>query len=209
MKVTGPMMSLDASGTIAGTITAAKWKGRNYMRQTVKPSNPKSAGQTATRAMFKFLGQIWATMATQQKTSWEELASATNITAFNAFVQYNMAEWTQDVAPIADYNEDTPEVPEEINNFAATAGVKQITLSGDNNSMAPDDWGWVIYRSETNNFTPTHSDVVAVRPTASAQALSFVDTGLKSGTTYYYKAALINYTGTTGALTAQASATPN
>jgi hypothetical protein len=51
-KVGGPLMSLEASGCVAGALTFAKWKGRQYVRQLVQPSNPQSAGQeTARNAM--------------------------------------------------------------------------------------------------------------------------------------------------------------
>ena len=40
VKVYGPMMSLDATGTIGKTATFSKWKGRNYVRQRVVPANP-------------------------------------------------------------------------------------------------------------------------------------------------------------------------
>ena len=55
MKVTGPMMSLSASGTFGGILTASIWKGRPYMRQRVDPSNPSTAGQITVR---KYLGSI-------------------------------------------------------------------------------------------------------------------------------------------------------
>lgn len=48
-KVTGPLMSLDASGSIASTITFSKWKGRNYVRQLTIPSNPSTGAQVAIR----------------------------------------------------------------------------------------------------------------------------------------------------------------
>lgn len=51
-KVTGPLMSLDASGSVASTITFSKWKGRNYVRQRVVPSNPSTAGQIAVRLIL-------------------------------------------------------------------------------------------------------------------------------------------------------------
>lgn len=51
-KVTGPFMSIDASGTFAGILTASKWKGRPYMRQRVDPSNPSTAGQIAVRIIL-------------------------------------------------------------------------------------------------------------------------------------------------------------
>lgn len=54
-KVTGPLMSLDASGTVAKTTVFSKWKGRNYVRIRVTPRNPQTADQVATRG---FLGVL-------------------------------------------------------------------------------------------------------------------------------------------------------
>ena len=48
-KVTGPLMSLDASGTVAGTVVFSKWHGRNYVRQRVIPQNPRSEDQEFAR----------------------------------------------------------------------------------------------------------------------------------------------------------------
>jgi len=51
-KITGPFMSIAASGTFAKILTASIWKGRPYMRQRVTPSNPSTAGQIATRLIL-------------------------------------------------------------------------------------------------------------------------------------------------------------
>lgn len=56
-KVTGPLLSLDASGSVANTITFSKWKGINYLRQRVVPSNPKTAGQKTARSIFGVLAK--------------------------------------------------------------------------------------------------------------------------------------------------------
>lgn len=42
-------MSLTASGTLGGILTASIWKGVPYMRLRVVPSNPRTSGQTTTR----------------------------------------------------------------------------------------------------------------------------------------------------------------
>lgn len=55
-KVTGPLMSMDASGAFAGTIVFSKWKGRNTVRQLVTPSNPQSTGQETARNAIRVLG---------------------------------------------------------------------------------------------------------------------------------------------------------
>lgn len=51
-KVSGPLMSLSASGSIADTITFSIWKGRPYVRELVIPSNPQTAGQAAVRSIL-------------------------------------------------------------------------------------------------------------------------------------------------------------
>lgn len=55
-KVTGPLMSMDASGKFADALVFSKWKGRPTVRQLVTPSNPMSADQVAARNMVACMG---------------------------------------------------------------------------------------------------------------------------------------------------------
>lgn len=57
-KVSGPLMSMDASGSYAGNLVFGKWKGRNTVRQLVTPSNPQTAGQQAARNRTRVTGAI-------------------------------------------------------------------------------------------------------------------------------------------------------
>ena len=57
-KVTGPLMSMDASGQFGGTIVFSKWKGRNTVRQLVPPSNPRTVGQEDARNRTRVTGAI-------------------------------------------------------------------------------------------------------------------------------------------------------
>lgn len=56
-KVSGPLMSMDASGGFGGALVFGKWKGRPTVRQLVIPANPKSAGQTVARNRVRTTGQ--------------------------------------------------------------------------------------------------------------------------------------------------------
>lgn len=56
-KVTGPLMSLDASGTVGKTAVFSKWKGRNYVRLRVTPKNVKSDDQAKVRTVLGLLGK--------------------------------------------------------------------------------------------------------------------------------------------------------
>lgn len=63
-------MSINPSGSLAGLMTAARWKGIPYVRLLVTPSNPRSAGQLATRLIF---GSI-AKAAKSVLTSFADMA---------------------------------------------------------------------------------------------------------------------------------------
>jgi hypothetical protein len=51
-KSPAPFMSINPSGSIAGLLTASRWKGRPYLRLLVTPSNPQTALQSATRSIL-------------------------------------------------------------------------------------------------------------------------------------------------------------
>lgn len=69
-KVSGPLMSMDASGSIANAMTFSKWKGRNYVRHLVKPANPDTAGQQEVRSILGTLAKA----ATAVLTSYADPA---------------------------------------------------------------------------------------------------------------------------------------
>lgn len=55
-KVSGPLMSMQASGAFAGTLVFANRKGQNVVRQLVIPANPMSANQQTARNMVRVTG---------------------------------------------------------------------------------------------------------------------------------------------------------
>lgn len=83
-KVSGPLFSMEASGSYGGAIVFAKWKGRQYSRQLVIPANPNSADQEAVRNRLRVTGalQKWANTTTlkesgQTVTDKERIIAAT------------------------------------------------------------------------------------------------------------------------------------
>jgi len=56
-KVTGPLMSMSASGKLADSIVFFGWKGVNVVRQWLKPANPQSAAQGNQRTMMAGVGR--------------------------------------------------------------------------------------------------------------------------------------------------------
>jgi hypothetical protein len=91
-KITGPMLSLGASGSIAKTLVASKWKGRPYMRQHVIPANPKSTAQSLTRNSFSFAAATWKIGGPLLRAPWERFAVGQVLTGRNKFQGNFVAE---------------------------------------------------------------------------------------------------------------------
>lgn len=84
-KITGPLMSLGASGSLAKTLVASKWKGRPYMRQHVVPANPQSAAQSTTRNTFANASEMWKLGGPLLVAPWNRFASGQVLSGRNAF----------------------------------------------------------------------------------------------------------------------------
>ena len=70
-RVTGPLMSMEASGTIGKTLTFANWVGRQYVRRWTRPSNPQTQDQMDQRNAFSVIGVgvSWANKCLQINSS--------------------------------------------------------------------------------------------------------------------------------------------
>ena len=81
-KVTGPLMSMDASGKFAGALVFGKWKGRPTVRQLVTPANPQTTGQQASRNAVRAMGAIQFVLnRTTQKRAGETVTDKVELTA--------------------------------------------------------------------------------------------------------------------------------
>ena len=90
-KVTGPMLSLDASGTIAKVLTASRWRGVPYMRQRVIPHNPQTDDQVAIRSLVSDASKAWrnedSPIDTDYKEAYKEAAAGQPYSGFNLYMR--------------------------------------------------------------------------------------------------------------------------
>jgi len=94
-KVTGPLLSLDASGSIASTITFSRWKGINYVRQRIIPTYTNTALQALVRLLMKDGSLAWKASATvgavtinsAYKLAYNAAAAGTAMSGFNLFMK--------------------------------------------------------------------------------------------------------------------------
>lgn len=135
-KVTSPLMSLDASGSVAGAITFSKWKGRNYVRQLVIPANPRTSGQQATRAALGAAGRM-----NSQVESESDAQIALNAAAPSG--QSGVGYWAKlqierfETSDLDYNNEGNSTEKGYFDSAAASLGLQDITIPGDTPVVVP------------------------------------------------------------------------
>lgn len=205
VKLTAPLFSLGASGTIGKAVTYSNWKGRAFARQRVIPNNPKSGGQVGARAMWAFITQNWDALTSAEKATWEARAAQTIISPFNAYTSYNAKRFATFNAPSQEDPAAEANTPGTILTFTATGGVREVVLDIEL-SVAADNWGIAVFRSTTTGFTPSITNVVFARLLDSTTAIQIVDTPLDPDT-YYYDAKCFTDDGLYGALKGEINGT--
>ena len=162
VKVYGPMMSLDAAGTLADALTFSKWKGRNYVRNRVIPSNPRSGAQVGRRAMLNFLAKNWNAISDADKATWQDLADELISSRFNAYASQNMKGWHNFLAPSQATPTTRQATPSDRTITVAEWEENRIKLTTDC-SVPADQWGIILFASLTGTFNVAVGNTVIAR----------------------------------------------
>jgi hypothetical protein len=180
----------------------SKWKGRNYARKLVIPSNPKAAKQVGVRAMMTFLAKAWAALAAGTKDDYDDLAAASQISPFNAYVGVNLDRWQENEGPTQAYP-----AAEATNGVVITSApltghadyVTAVVTPAANANI----WGIMVWR-DIVEVVPTWANCIAVYFQAAVGVHTFTDSPLDPGT-YHYRFAQFNKDGVIGTILADAN----
>lgn len=88
-KVTGPLLSMGAKGSIGKSAVFATWRGVKYARQHVVPANPRTTAQQANRTRFALLREAYKLAPAVVRAPWLAFASGRPFTDSNKFVGEN------------------------------------------------------------------------------------------------------------------------
>ena len=206
MAVTkAPLFSLDASGSLAGSIVFSKWRGRTYVRRLAIPSNPRSPLQVGMRSVFKFITQDFSNLTANQKAAWDALAAPDNITQLNAQVRdaQNRARrnegWRLGPAEAPGTTPDAPTAP------VALPQNKSVDLSWTRPVGAQGDYTAAVFMSLADDITGVIGELVSVIPVATT-AVTILN--LTNGVPVFFEILEMNTDGEFGALSASATTTP-
>ena len=92
-RVTGPLFSMSASGTLGKAVTYASWKGQPYARKWFIPENPSTAGQVNVRKALTLLIAEYQTETQARKDAYEAFAEGTGMSGFNQYVSRGMDQY--------------------------------------------------------------------------------------------------------------------
>lgn len=119
-RVSGPLFSMSASGSIGKAITYGIWKGRPWVRIWFKPENPQSANQTNVRYAMTLIVAHFQILDNAQKAIWDAFAAQFNMSGFNQFVKRGMLEYVSQI----------------------TTAVTPVSVAWNGESPPVDTWTW-------------------------------------------------------------------
>jgi hypothetical protein len=186
VKVIAPAMSLEASGTLGNAIVFSRWKGRQYVRSRVVPHNPKTNYQTGIRAMLRFLSIDWKNFDPADQLTWEDLAAATNISTFNAYIKANVRAWRDSLYPTKTDPATRLVTPLDLTSITGIPGERTIQCT----IIKPADntrWGIQLSRRLASPCTGAYDNTIILFADDSADDLVYIDGPLAPGH-YYYSA---------------------
>lgn len=89
-KLTGPLMSMGAKGSIGKAMVTAEWRGVKYARAYSVPANPRTTAQQTNRAGFALLREMYKLAPAAVRAPWEAFASGRPFLPVNKFVGENL-----------------------------------------------------------------------------------------------------------------------
>lgn len=88
-KVTGPLFSVAASGTLSKTLTYRNTRRGAVVSRHAVPSGLPSAAQIAHRNQFALIAADWVAASPEDKATWDALAESLGISAYDAYTKHN------------------------------------------------------------------------------------------------------------------------
>lgn len=86
-KITHPLHSLAASGSIGHRLTFSNVKIGSVVKNWSKPTDRKTAAQLAQRTAYQAGIADWKTLTTEQHELWNTTAQQERMTGFNLFMR--------------------------------------------------------------------------------------------------------------------------
>lgn len=94
-KVTGPLLSLEATGKLGGVLNFKRWGGQVNVRLLRKPkvfADPMTEIQLFFRSFFGDLTAVWKALGPTDKDNLDSLATHKRMSGFNLYTKEYMKQ---------------------------------------------------------------------------------------------------------------------
>jgi hypothetical protein len=164
-KLIGPLMSLEARGQVAKTLTYARLGMTSYAKAYKVPTNPNSQGQMVQRMAVKAITQAWGPWYAQVPVSleffWTPLANAWNLSLYHAYLKSNLERWKIFLLPTPSTEVGCGWIDEEPNLYLNVFGNSySFEIQWDDPEIPL--FCVQICGSKTPDFTPNKSNTIIV-----------------------------------------------
>jgi len=150
-RVTGPLCSFDASGTVGGSVVFSRWRGRQYVRRHAVPSNPRLPKQVSRRALLAFIGSQYHLLSDPIKAAWDALGEARKITGLNAQLFDASRRSMEGSAPRQDPTNPSTTTPVAPTVAAISTGGFACSFEITPGAVTPGDYCWMVYWDTANH----------------------------------------------------------
>lgn len=160
VKLKGPALSLQASGTVGQAVTISNWKGRHYLKRKSLPTDPNTPAQHSHRLMLQWLNNRWSPLTTNQQASWTDLAARKNILPRSAFIGENLRRFNLFKGPTKTYpaTEDGTSQWQPDGSPFPSSRIHSVRCQVSGNPGS-DTWGYFIFLL-ANEATPPATDKI-------------------------------------------------
>ena len=168
-KPTAPLLSFDASGTLAKTMVYSRWRGVRYVRRYVIPANPRTAGQLLTRNTFTTLSEMWKVAGPLLTGPWSLFATGRQFLDRNAFMGQNVKLLRPESDMLLFRGSPGARGGLPPTSISAAAGVASIVVTFVNPTPPT---GWAIVAAQAVTFPDQVPTVAFVGPATEAEDTS-------------------------------------
>jgi hypothetical protein len=189
-RLTGPLLSLTARGQLGQAIVYADWRGIQYARSYVIPSNPNSVDQQEVRNIMRTLNQIYQYAPASVVATYTAFVASKPLTERNQFIKASLADLQGQA------NLDTIQMsqafggaPLSISGFSSTPGVGTITVAATIGAL-PTGWSLVaghaaaLFDDDPEAWAPVGTQARWAAGSDATSAFSIVLSSLASGNPY-------------------------
>jgi hypothetical protein len=183
-QVTGPCLSLAASGTVGATVQFRRSGGRSIVCLPKALRGYDGPNAIARRALYSALARLWKVLDQTYKAGWRDLNPATDSTGWGNFLRTNLQRWTHYMQPAAI-------LPLTALGTADAPGFISTSKSGFyfrpqyGVGVQANTWIALCHHSLTNGFTPTRSTLIDAKPVIPNQLERRIMGPFTPGTHYF------------------------